>query len=396
MARHRDAVRAGGDRAAGARVGPVAVPPAERRPTGSARSAGACGRRGVGSGHRARRRLRGRAPVRRLRGLPAGATPADAPALDRHRRSCWRSASCSPLPPRCSRSDCATPPSPGSSQTTPPTRPSWAASCCSTSTTRTATTTASRGWSASTPATAACPSACATARLRSSTSRTSPAPCVTAAVWRLLPAPFDDYRLLVLLATLALLPAALLFRGPLGWRLALGALLVCNPIAVRSAWFGQNDAPSLLLVVLAFALITRRRFGWAAAAIAGAILLKQFAIVAVPFLRADGAARGMEARGPRVRRRAGGGHPALPRGRPRGLLRRHRQVRRRDLQDRGLRPLSDPRPPRDHRRPRRQLSVRAAGGAHLGAADGVARARPAAHTGALGRRRRASASPSCG
>ena len=40
-------------------------------------------------------------------------------------------------------------------------------------------------------------------------------------------------RLLVLLSTLALLPAALLFRGPIGWRLALGAVLVCNPIAVR-------------------------------------------------------------------------------------------------------------------------------------------------------------------
>jgi uncharacterized membrane protein len=111
-----------------------------------------------------------------------------------------------------------------------------------------------------------------------------PGAVITAAVWRLLPEPFDDYRLLVLLATLALLPAALLFRGPLGWRLALGALLVCNPIAVRSAWFGQNDAPSLLLLVLAFALVTRRRFGWAAAALAGAILLKQFAVVALPFI----------------------------------------------------------------------------------------------------------------
>jgi len=107
---------------------------------------------------------------------------------------------------------------------------------------------------------------------------------LTAAAWRLLPGPFDDYRLLILLATLALLPAALAFRGPLGWRLALGAVLVCNPIAVRSAWFGQNDAPSLLLLVLAFALVTRRKFAWAAAAIAGAVLLKQFAIVAVPFL----------------------------------------------------------------------------------------------------------------
>ena len=62
-------------------------------------------------------------------------------------------------------------------------------------------------------------------------------------------------------------------------------MLVCNPIAVRSAWFGgQNDAPSLLLMVLAFALVTRRRLHWAAASLAGAILLKQFAIVAAPFL----------------------------------------------------------------------------------------------------------------
>ncbi len=111
-----------------------------------------------------------------------------------------------------------------------------------------------------------------------------PGAVLSAAVWDLLPQPLDDYRLLVLLATLALLPAALLFRGPLGWRLALGAVLVCNPIAIRSAWFGQNDAPSLLLLVLAFALVTRRRFAWAAAALAGAILLKQFAVVALPFL----------------------------------------------------------------------------------------------------------------
>jgi hypothetical protein len=111
-----------------------------------------------------------------------------------------------------------------------------------------------------------------------------PGSALTAAPLRLLPRPFDDYRLLVLLATLALLPAALAFRGPLSWRLALGAVLVCNPIALRSAWFGQNDAPSLLLLVVAFALVTRRRFGWAAAALAGAVLLKQFALVALPFL----------------------------------------------------------------------------------------------------------------
>jgi Glycosyltransferase family 87 len=111
-----------------------------------------------------------------------------------------------------------------------------------------------------------------------------PGAIYTAAVWRLLPEPFDDYRLLVLVCNLLMLAAALSFRGPLSVRLALGALLVCNPIAVRSAWFGQNDAPSLLLVVLAFALVSRRRFGWAAATLAAAILLKQFALVAAPFL----------------------------------------------------------------------------------------------------------------
>ena len=111
-----------------------------------------------------------------------------------------------------------------------------------------------------------------------------PGAVLSAAAWRVLPEPFDDYRLLVLLATLALLPAVLLFRAPLGWRLVIGAVLVCNPIAVRSAWFGQNDAPSLLLLVLAFALVTRRQFAWAAAALAGAVLMKQFAVAAIPFL----------------------------------------------------------------------------------------------------------------
>jgi hypothetical protein len=111
-----------------------------------------------------------------------------------------------------------------------------------------------------------------------------PGSVISAALWRVLPGPFDDYRLLVLVCNLAMLAAALAFRGPLSVRIALGALLVCNPIAVRSAWFGQNDAPSLLLLVLAFALASRRSFGWAAASLAGAILLKQFSLVALPFL----------------------------------------------------------------------------------------------------------------
>jgi hypothetical protein len=111
-----------------------------------------------------------------------------------------------------------------------------------------------------------------------------PGTAVVGALWRVLPAPLDDYRLFVLLATLGGLAAALAFRGPLAFRLAIGALVAANPIAVRSAWFGQNDAPSITLMILAFALATRGRARWAAAALAGAVLLKQFAVVAIPFL----------------------------------------------------------------------------------------------------------------
>jgi hypothetical protein len=106
---------------------------------------------------------------------------------------------------------------------------------------------------------------------------------LTAAVWRLLPEPLDDYRFFVLLTTLAAFFAVLLFRAPLGWRLAAGAAVAANPLAVRAAWFGTADAPSLLLLVLAFALLARARLVAAAAALGAAVLLKQFALIAVPF-----------------------------------------------------------------------------------------------------------------
>ena len=111
-----------------------------------------------------------------------------------------------------------------------------------------------------------------------------PGTALTAAAWRLLPGPFDDYRLLVLLCTLGLFGAALLFDAPFHWRLAAGAALAANPLAVTAAWFGTADAPSLLLTVLAFVFVARTRYLEAAACIAGAILLKQFALIAVPFL----------------------------------------------------------------------------------------------------------------
>jgi len=107
---------------------------------------------------------------------------------------------------------------------------------------------------------------------------------LTAAAWRLLPGPLDDYRIFVLLATLATFFAVLLFRAPLAWKLAAGAALAGSPLAVRAAWFGTADAPSILALVIAFALVTRSRYVAAAAALGVAVLLKQFALVAVPFL----------------------------------------------------------------------------------------------------------------
>jgi hypothetical protein len=106
---------------------------------------------------------------------------------------------------------------------------------------------------------------------------------LTAAAWSVLPHPLDDYRFFVLLCTVGLFFAALVFRGPLAFRIALGAALAANPLAVRAVWFGTADAPSLLCVVLAFALLSRRRVVAGAVTLAAAILLKQFALVALPF-----------------------------------------------------------------------------------------------------------------
>jgi hypothetical protein len=110
-----------------------------------------------------------------------------------------------------------------------------------------------------------------------------PGTALTAAAWRVLPSPWDDYRIFVLLCTLALIPAALLFPGPLHWRLAVGAALAANPLLVKGAWFGTADAPALLALVLAFALLARGNHVGAAASLGAALALKQFALVAVPF-----------------------------------------------------------------------------------------------------------------
>src|SRR5207247_3630046 len=106
---------------------------------------------------------------------------------------------------------------------------------------------------------------------------------LTAAAWGVLPAPFDDYRFFVLLCTIALFGAALAFRAPLTLRIALGTVAVASPLVVRAAWFGTADAPSLLCLLLAFALLSRRRLVSAALLLGLAVLMKQFELVAVPF-----------------------------------------------------------------------------------------------------------------
>jgi hypothetical protein len=111
-----------------------------------------------------------------------------------------------------------------------------------------------------------------------------PGSATAAAAWGMLPAPWRDYRLFVALCTLLLVPAAMLFPGPLGFRLALGAALACNPVAVRLAWFGNADAPCVLAIVTAFGLASRGRYRSAGAALAVAVLFKQFALAAVPAL----------------------------------------------------------------------------------------------------------------
>ena len=148
----------------------------------------------------------------------------------------------------------------------------------------TATTTPAPGSSVSTASTEALLPGRPSARSRSTTSPTFPAPRCSRAHGGFCPRPWDDYRVLVALTTLGLLGAALAFPGPLWARLAFGIAAAANPVAVRAAWFGTADAPTLLLLLTAFALALRRRPGWTGVALGAAILTKQFALAAAPFL----------------------------------------------------------------------------------------------------------------
>ena len=118
--------------------------------------------------------------------------------------------------PRCSSWACATRPRRGSSRTTRPTRSSRAATCC---------------WTLDNPyghdyresglERFYTRDGSVSERVRDREVALEhfayfPGAIYTAAVWRLLPEPLDDYRLLVLVCNLLMLAAALAFRGAAG------------------------------------------------------------------------------------------------------------------------------------------------------------------------------------
>ena len=182
-----------------------------------------------------------------------------------------------------------------------------------------------------------------------------PGTVVTAAVWRVLPARSTTTASSSSLRRLAFSRRAL-FPAPLAVRLAAGAALAASPLAgarsvVRYRRRAEAPARARPLLRAAHPLpLPRSRGG----GIAVALLLKQFALVALPFFavmllarRPD--RRTLEPRGRRLRRDRARGVPALPRRRPGGALARHGQLRRRHLPHPRLRSGRDPGRARRHR-----------------------------------------------
>ena len=156
--------------------------------------------------------------------------------------------------------------------------------------------------------------------------------------------PFDDYRLLVLLATLALLPAALLFPAPFDggsrsarrWRQIRSRSRRCGSGRPTRRASSASFSPSL----------SRRAPAGSGPRSCSrlAVLLKQFALVALPFLAVMLLVR---ARAARTAARAGGAfggvfarrRAPVPDRRSRRALGRHDRLRRGHLPDRRLRAL---------------------------------------------------------
>ena len=195
------------------------------------------------------------------------------------------------------------------------------------------------------------------------------------------------FAILVALTTLASTRrAALRLPWPVTEHASLSvSYLLANPLVVRAAWFGKADALTLLLVVLAFGLAARKRPGWSGATLGAAILTKQFALVAVPFLAATllVQSRDVLRRAAFVTGRVVPPASSVPHRRPRGRLARHRHLRSGHLPHRRLRPLVTASQSRHHRRPQRRLPLLRARRPRLATGDGDPRASTAARKGAM-------------
>ena len=159
----------------------------------------------------------------------------DLAALGRGSRSCSPWASCSRRPRRCSSSACATPPRRGSSRTTRPTRSSRAATCVLDGENPYGHDYRRSGLERFYTRDGSVSERVREREVALRHFAYFPGAPLSAAAWRVLPEPFDDYRLLVLLATLG---GARRRAGVPRRRSAGGSrsarVLVCNPMAVRS------------------------------------------------------------------------------------------------------------------------------------------------------------------
>ena len=97
-----------------------------------------------------------------------------------------------------------------------------------------------------------------------------PGTALTAAAWSFVPSPLDDYRLLVLLATLGCFFAVLLFGAPLPWRLALGAAVAANPLASAPPGSGRPTRRDPARCSSPSRSLTRSALVWAARRARGA------------------------------------------------------------------------------------------------------------------------------
>ncbi len=230
----------------------------------------------------------------------------------------------------------------GSSRTTPPTRSSWRESSCSTATIRTGTTTATRASSVSTASTARPPR-------RRERSRWPYAIWPTSPARRCRPPRGACSRLLsTTIACSSCSPrwAWVPRRSHSARRpavgLAAGAALAANPLAVHGVWFGVADAPSLVFLLLAFALASRSRGGRSGRLPRHrhppqAVRPRRATVPRRAAPRRGDAPRGPLSCGRRIRRSAPRRLPALPGRRCRRPVAGHDRLRRRHVPHHRLR-----------------------------------------------------------